>query len=117
MSHYSERHSATTAVQPESTLDEMLTPQWCGQCDGGILNGQFCTCELGVYAKDTSVDPDSQDYDDDPRCVCGVYRSEHSLCGCPEGFQTPKQWESEKEFISTLDDDQFEQIYHPEYAY
>ena len=22
--------------------------------------------------------------DDDPRCVCGVYRSEHALCGCGE---------------------------------
>jgi len=24
--------------------------------------------------------------DDDPQCVCGVHRSEHALCGCPEGF-------------------------------
>lgn len=22
--------------------------------------------------------------DDDPQCVCGVYRSEHALCGCGE---------------------------------
>ncbi|MDQ3693180.1 MAG: hypothetical protein M3464_06095 [Chloroflexota bacterium] len=25
--------------------------------------------------------------DDDPICVCGVHRSEHILCGCPDGFE------------------------------
>lgn len=25
--------------------------------------------------------------DDDPQCVCGVHRSEHALCGCPDGFE------------------------------
>jgi len=49
--------------------------------------------------------------DDDPRCVCGVYRSEHAAMGCPEGFQTPDSWEQEKAFIAELDDDMFERIY------
>lgn len=25
--------------------------------------------------------------DDDPICVCGVARSEHQLCGCPDRFE------------------------------
>lgn len=25
-----------------------------------------------------------EEYDDDPQCVCGVYKSEHALCGCGE---------------------------------
>lgn len=37
--------------------------------------------------------------DDDPRCVCGVYRSEHAMMGCPEGFQTAKQWDDERSAI------------------
>ena len=28
--------------------------------------------------------------DSDPICVCGVARSEHQLCGCPDGFE-PRQ--------------------------
>lgn len=28
--------------------------------------------------------------DDDPRCVCGTARSEHALCGCPDGFELPR---------------------------
>ena len=36
---------------------------------------------------------------DDPKCVCGVYRSEHALCGCPEGFQSPESWEKERQAI------------------
>ncbi len=45
--------------------------------------------------------PDDRDdeVDDDPVCVCGVYLSEHALCGCPEGFQTPDQWREERERI------------------
>lgn len=39
---------------------------------------------------------DVDEYDDDPRCVCGVYLSEHSAMGCPDGFQTPRQWERTK---------------------
>lgn len=27
---------------------------------------------------------EEDDEDDDPQCVCGVYRSEHALCGCGE---------------------------------
>lgn len=45
--------------------------------------------------------PFEQEYeDDDPQCVCGVYRSEHSAMGCPEGFQTPAQWEAERARIA-----------------
>lgn len=29
----------------------------------------------------------SMSEDDDPRCTCGVHRSEHALCGCPDGFR------------------------------
>lgn len=42
---------------------------------------------------------DEEAKDDDPQCVCGVYRSEHSAMGCPEGFQTPAQWAEEREQI------------------
>lgn len=49
--------------------------------------------------------------DDDPQCVCGVHYSEHFLFGCPEGFQTAEQWEREKKFIASLDDDEYEAIY------
>lgn len=54
---------------------------------------------------------ESEEVDDDPQCVCGVYRSEHAMMGCPEGFQTAKQWEAEKEFIGSLDDWEYERIY------
>ena len=49
--------------------------------------------------------------DDDPQCVCGVYRSEHRAMGCREGFQTPEQWKSERDFLVSLDDDDYEAIY------
>jgi hypothetical protein len=39
------------------------------------------------------------DRDDDPPCVCGTHRSEHALCGCPEGFQTAESWARELEGI------------------
>ena len=48
--------------------------------------------------------------DDDPICVCGVYRSEHAGMGCGN-FQTAEQWAAEKEFIMSLDDDQYHGIY------
>ena len=54
--------------------------------------------------------------DDDPICVCGTARSEHSMMGCHEGFQTAEEWEREREFIAELDDDMYERIYHP-YGY
>lgn len=68
---------------------------------------------LGAELEDAEVDQDDPAYDDDPQCVCGVYRSEHAMMGCSEGFQTAKAWESEKEFISSLNDDEFDRIYHP----
>lgn len=55
--------------------------------------------------------------DDDPVCVCGVSRSEHRLCGCGEGFQRVLEWETEKRFIHSLSDDEYERVYHPEYTY
>lgn len=53
----------------------------------------------------------AEDADDDPQCVCGAYRSEHALCGCKDGFQTAEEWASEREFIRSLDDDEYERIY------
>lgn len=50
-------------------------------------------------------------HDNDPRCVCGTYRSEHQLCGCPEGFQTAASWAAELETIEEMDDWTFEQCY------
>lgn len=47
-------------------------------------------------------DPIDEVEDDDPRCVCGVYRSEHAAMGCPEGFQTPEQWEAERSLIRNM---------------
>lgn len=49
--------------------------------------------------------------DDDPLCVCGVARSEHALCGCPEGFQTAESWEAERRMIREMDDHTFERVY------
>lgn len=51
--------------------------------------------------------------DDDPQCDCGVYRSEHALCGCPEGFQSKGSWAVERDFIRDLDDDAYDAIYGP----
>lgn len=37
-----------------------------------------------LYAKCDALMNPAQAEDDDPVCVCGVYRSEHALCGCGE---------------------------------
>jgi len=42
--------------------------------------------------------------DNDPYCVCGVARSEHRMMGCPEGFQTPAQWNAWKADKAEADD-------------
>jgi hypothetical protein len=54
-----------------------------------------------------------EESDDDPQCVCGVWESEHRAMGCGN-FQRRVQWEVEKAFIQSLDDDQFDAIYHPD---
>lgn len=64
-----------------------------------------------MTAKIRPIETTTDEYDDDPLCVCGVSRSEHFMCGCSEGFQTADSWETEKSFIATLDDDMFERIY------
>lgn len=58
--------------------------KWCGRCNGGILAGDFCTCEVGRNARAVSnrYAALGDAGDDDPVCVCGTYRSEHALCGC-----------------------------------
>jgi len=59
---------------------------------------------MGVL-ETTTVEPY---VDDDPVCVCGTHRSEHALCGCPEGFQTPEDWRRERDAIyrrSALEDE------------
>ena len=48
---------------------------------------------IGSRIISDTIVPDVEE-DDDPQCVCGVYRSEHAMMGCKEGFQTPAQWES-----------------------
>lgn len=56
--------------------------------------------------------PTEEEYNDvDPVCVCGTARSEHALCGCPEGFQSPEAWAHVKAFIESLDEWEFERIY------
>lgn len=53
-----------------------------------------------AFREDAVVAPSDEDeIDDDPRCVCGVYRSEHAGMGCPEGFQLPEAWAREREAI------------------
>ena len=52
---------------------------------------------------------DAEEIDD--VCVCGVYRSEHALCGCPEGFTTAKAWEREKAGIREMDAETEEAVY------
>jgi hypothetical protein len=46
-----------------------------------------------------AIDRHHAEPDDDPYCVCGVARSEHNLCGCPEGFQTQASWDAERQRI------------------
>lgn len=53
----------------------------------------------------------TEEEDDDPVCVCGTHRSEHALCGCPEGFQTAASWAKEKADIEEMDDWEFERRY------
>lgn len=48
---------------------------------------------------DREDDEPTEGEDDDPRCVCGTYKSEHALCGCSDGFQTPESWAKEVEAI------------------
>lgn len=55
--------------------------------------------EQGEIITGEAVEINDEDYDDDPRCVCGVYRSEHALLGCPEGFQTAASWKVERDQI------------------
>lgn len=79
----------------------------CRTCDGaGWLQnrkGERVTCQ----ACGGKGDPD----DDDPQCVCGVYRSEHAMLayGC-SGFTTKGQWESEKSWIQSMDEDTYERV-------
>lgn len=79
---------------PEEDDDDLVS----GYVDGGNEAGDF---------QEPSVEEN-----EDPVCVCGVHRSEHKLCGCGEGFQTPREWEREKQFIQALDEDDYDRIYH-----
>ena len=54
---------------------------------------------------------DLLDDDDDPYCHCGTARSEHQLCGCPEGFQRPGAWAVEKEWIQHMPEETYRAIY------
>ena len=66
---------------------------------------------LDTFPCGTPKDDAGVEYaEDDPRCVCGVYRSEHALCGCP-GFQTADDWKTERAFIESLSDWEYERIY------
>jgi hypothetical protein len=62
-------------------------------------DGSLPYCECGVCMRYRAEQNEAEEEDDDPRCVCGVYRSEHSMMGCPEGFQTPASWEVERAAI------------------
>ncbi len=64
------------------------------------------------FAYEDAATATDENTDDDPQCVCGVYRSEHRMLGCPEGFQTAESWDQEREFIRSLDDDTYDRIYH-----
>ena len=90
----------------------------CRRCGGPVLEDpeQHLKGLDGLYACGECIPfiIDGEDgEDDDPQCVCGVYRSEHALLGCPEGFQTAREWNRERDFIQSLDDDEYEAIYHP----
>lgn len=71
--------------------------------DGGNEAGDF---------QEPSPEEDNDDY-----CVCSVHRSEHKLCGCGEGFQSPKDWARECEMIRGMSEDEYERAYHPEDAW
>ena len=61
---------------------------------------------------------DTPEEEDDAQCVCGVYRSEHAMMGCPEGFQTPAQWEKEKRAIwDALEAEDRDGRYREDYEY
>ena len=46
-------------------------------------------------------------------CICGVERSEHALCGCREGCQTPEDWEAERQHIISESHDEMYGDYQP----
>ena len=67
-----------TASPSGAPLDQPLIDDWIGDSFAGEDEGE----------------------DDDPQCAtCGVYRSEHTLCGCADGFITAEAWAREKEAI------------------
>lgn len=54
---------------------------------------------------------DDVDPNDLPCAWCGVARSEHALCGCPDGYQTQEQRKAESDHYSQMarnDDDAYE---------
>lgn len=42
----------------------------------------------------------AREREEDPLCICGTARSEHALCGCPDGFITPKAWARQRAIIA-----------------
>lgn len=53
---------------------------------------------------------DDVDPNDLPCAWCGVARSEHALCGCPDGYQTQAQRKAESDHYSQMtrnDDDAY----------
>jgi len=67
----------------------------------------YVNCEPTTYGyaiinralMEAAESDDGDAVDDDPYCVCGVALSEHGLLGCQEGFQTPEQWNRERDAI------------------
>jgi hypothetical protein len=86
----------------------IIVDQWGYQVLGNTEAGRVASWVVTVTIAgkhDPESDVTGEDAeDDDPRCVCGVYLSEHSLCGCPDGFQTPKQYEASKKAQSEHDE-------------
>ena len=67
-------------------IEEAPTPQ------AAIHNFRVLAQEVneGVDMWKVKLVAEPADVDDDPVCWCGTHRSEHLLCGCPDGFEAAR---------------------------
>lgn len=92
--------------QKAQTLSAYIEGAVCASCRRAVL-ADPTEHELveGIYTCGECLsilqdNPDEVEEDDDPQCgACGVYRSEHTLCGCSDGFITADAWRVEREAI------------------
>lgn len=69
----------------------------CAEC-GNLFHGGSL-CDLCPECAEAPNEPDN-----DPICVCGVYRSEHQLCGCGE-WENAAQYKTHADYLNRYSDD------------